>query len=158
MPTVSYVNCGQSWDKVLGMLRSALRKNNYPASAHAQWAAGHGNVCVIVHDNKEDQQQVIYATNEGGGGMHSEPAGLSKIQTRSVKGTVYLFTERAPCGSCQQSLQRWADTMDADISVHYLTPWTDTDTEVDAVMKDVESGLSAAEIRDEIKSVRKKFV
>jgi hypothetical protein len=178
MPTVSFEYC-TSWDRVHANLIAGLRRAGYPDFAAV--TGGNGNICCIVgwlttrigiSVDSTCQYAIAEQTeggigyrfsmvtrNEGLGGKHSEPAGLIKVQKRSLSAgvSVYLFTERAPCTGCQASIRRWAETYDRDIVVQYRVPYTDTDHEVlDAVMRQAEA-QTAPEARAAVARIRASF-
>jgi hypothetical protein len=174
MPTVSYEPCS-TWYYVLEDHKDNLRRVGYPALTSL--GGGNGNICSIIgkynskvgfsfhYTNiithvKDDGRFEIVCRNEGYGGSHSEPAGLSIIQKRSLIGGwtyILLFSERAPCSRCQQSLERWARTFERDIRVQYLVPYTDSDSDyIDIINKMVEP-QPAKEAWEWVKYFRESF-
>jgi hypothetical protein len=96
--------------------------------------------------------------NEGQGGMHSE-TNLINFGTHSniaSRTEVLLFSERAPCHRCHDALKRFAETHDVDVTVFYMTAWTDTDERYDIISHQA-NAQDAGEARAAVGRIRASF-
>jgi hypothetical protein len=99
----------------------------------------------------------VFARNEGQGGMHSEIvvsrySGVNSVRGQNVEGE--LFTERAPCDGCRESLNRYGD----DLMVYFAIAWTDTDSAIDPVSFGLPPTAQAAgDARTAVRDWRRRF-
>jgi hypothetical protein len=177
MASVTYMYAS-SWDKVFQEIKAALKEAGYPNPGWlTKMAGGNGNICCITGYYNEDKVEnttssdaltykvgsdgsfSLVTRNEGSGGKHSEPAGLIKIQHRSLKAKtpVLLFTERAPCVHCQQGLAQRANTFERDIYVQYITPYTDTNENTLDVIDRSATAVDAATAKEAVNAMRQTF-
>lgn len=168
---VSGIEKVAGWDAVHNPFKMALRDVKYPAGVAG--GGGRGNVCVLrgrysrpvenrYHMGGWPQWSVacsdaghfaIVAMNEGYGGTHSEVKALELLQDRLVVGDLGLFTERAPCQGCYDSI----NARPHNIYVQYGSNYVDSDHIYDPVSRTYHAALAADAARAEVATMRRLF-